>query len=1029
MAEFALLAVKLAVFHAVMVELLKAGAHPRQWRFPAMLKSIVHVAGAWMVLQSGLGLLLIWPIRAVQQTQSLLSALALAVAAGLVVLGFQRIWPNLAQWQQDYRQGWPTLDSTHPAFAFWRSSLAGSVLLLLAMPALLTAAGWAFWPQAASLWLLGYGVVALLWHAVTLNMALPKTVEPGQSAMAVRPADKPSPPSLDPDIALLQAVHNGQVDAALQALEAGANPHQLPSAGAKDQRSLMMISATLSDLRLLRMLIGKGVDVNAFHAGLNPLLSATRDSWHGRSEAVTMLLTNGARSDVTDSDGNTPLHHAMRSTDAAVAALLLDAGADIEAINREGFTPLALACQAANWRIARYMLERKAKVEPAGAVPVMIAAAGAEDDEIGIRLLHKHKAKVDVRNAQQMTPLMVAAQAGLTEVVSALLELGAQVNAQDDAGVTAYMLAAQAGEVEVLKRLQTHPKLSHASLDAQGRSALDHALASGRWSAVACIDPSYALPEHLIEAPLPERRSSGGQQLFAVLSSGDMAAADDLLAAGLQPMGGEMAELLLSFCQQDRREVVNWLLGRGAGLFSIDAQGRSVYRRLMSGSQNLAGLLSHLMSLPVPISGSGTLAAYLECCLRNDFHRRADEQAALQLLQHGADPFGAIAGSTPLALAVRLGWQRVVEALLASGCDVNAPDAAGLTALHHAAQLGRDGMLKLLILAGGDPERRARDGQSPFGVALLNGSAEAIAWLSWPNWHLPSRRLCGSDIPAAVLAGDGEAVKRLLALGLPVNGFDGKGSTALIHACGQGRTAVVRLLLAHGADTGLAAVSGANALWAALSQGHTEVLQELLLAGTDVNQSVAGFPPLNLAAGLGSTEHAAMLLEYGADVQARDGQLQTALHSAAVFLTSEKAKLDSVLLIDSLLRAEIATDAADKHGQTALHLLCGAGLQKSQTMKEALVLSALDRLLQNSPLVDALDARGFTPLHHAAARGYSQLAARLLRAGADRQLRDNLGRSAYDFAVMGGFSDTANLLQDRPERVDIASLLIKKDQG
>jgi ankyrin repeat protein len=172
-----------------------------------------------------------------------------------------------------------------------------------------------------------------------------------------------------------------------------------------------------------------------------------------------------------------------------------------------------------------------------------------------------------------------------------------------------------------------------------------------------------------------------------------------------------------------------------------------------------------------------------------------------------------------------------------------------------------------------------------------------------------------------------------------------------------------------------------------------------------------------------------MLLEYGADVQARDGQTQTALHAAAGFLTSEKAKLDSVLLIDSLLRAGIPTDAADKHGQTALHLLCGASLQKSQALKEGLVLSALDRLLQEAPAIDALDARGFTPLHHAAARGYSQLAARLLRAGADRQLRDNLGRSAYDFAVMGGFSETANLLQDRPERVDIASLLIKKDQG
>ena len=1030
MVEFGELALKLAVFHAVMVELLKAGAHPKQWRFLPMLKSIAHVAGAWLILQCGLALLLIWPIQAVQQTQSLLSALALSVAAGLVVLGLQRIWPNWAQWQQDYRQGWPTLDATHPLFAFWRSALAGFVLLLLAMPALLSAAGWAFWPQASSLWLLAYGVLALLWHAVAANISLPKAAPAGESAVAAAPViAKSQAPSLDPDIALLQAVHNGQVDAALQALEAGANPHQLPTAGAKDQRSLMMIAGTLSDLRLMRMLIGKGVDVNAFHAGLNPLLSATRDSWHGRSEAVTMLLTNGARTDVTDSDGNTPLHHAMRSTDAAVAALLLDAGADIEAVSRDGYTPLALACQAANWRVARYMLERKAKVEPVGAVPVMIAAAGAEDDEIGIRLLHKHKAKVDVRNAVQMTPLMVAAQAGLTEVVSALLELGAQVNAQDDAGITAYMLAAQAGEVEVLKRLQAQPKLSRTAVDAQGRSALDHALANGRWSAVASIDPAYALPEHFSEAPLPERRSSGGQQLFAVLGSGDTAAAEDLLGAGLQPVSTELAELLLSFCQQDRREVVSWLLGHGATVFSSDAQGRSVYGRLMAGTQNLAGLLGYLMALPVPISGTGTLSTYLECCLRNDFHRRADEQTALQLLQQGADPFGSLTGASPLVLAVRLGWQRVVDALLACGCDVNAPDAAGLTALHHAALLGRDGMLKPLILAGGDPERRARDGQSALGVALLNGNTASLAWLSWPNWHLPGRRLCGHDVPAAVLAGDVEAVKRLLELGLPVNAFDSKGSTALIHACGQGQTALVRLLMTHGADAGIAAVSSVSALWAALSQAHTEVLQELLLGGADVNQTVAGFPPLHLASALGSTEHAAMLLEYGADVQARDAQAQTALHAAAGFLASEKAKLDSVLLIDSLLRADIPTDAADKHGQTALHLLCGASLQKSQALKEGLVLSALDRLLQEAPAIDALDARGFTPLHHAAARGYSQLASRLLRAGADRQLRDNLGRSAYDFAVMGGFSETANLLQDRPERVDIASLLIKKDQG
>ena len=134
-------------------------------------------------------------------------------------------------------------------------------------------------------------------------------------------------------------------------------------------------------------------------------------------------------------------------------------------------------------------------------------------------------------------------------------------------------------------------------------------------------------------------------------------------------------------------------------------------------------------------------------------------------------------------------------------------------------------------------------------------------------------------------------------------------------------------------------------------------------------------------------------------------------------------------VIDTLFRAGSDVASADKFGQTAMHLLCGAGLQKGQALKEGLVLLALDRLFQESPQIDALDARGFTALHHAAARGYSQLVVRLLRAGADKNLRDNLGRSAYDFAVMGGFTETADLLQDKPERIDIASLLVKKDQA
>jgi hypothetical protein len=57
------------------------------------------------------------------------------------------------------------------------------------------------------------------------------------------------------------------------------------------------------------------------------------------SQVVKYLISIGANLNLTDEDGDTPLH---ACEEAAVAAILLDAGANIDARNKEGKTALEL---------------------------------------------------------------------------------------------------------------------------------------------------------------------------------------------------------------------------------------------------------------------------------------------------------------------------------------------------------------------------------------------------------------------------------------------------------------------------------------------------------------------------------------------------------------------------------------------------------------------------------------------------------------------------------------------------------------
>jgi len=1028
-------------------------------------RALLALWGGGLLLAGGL---VAWPLLSVLQSGGLGAVLALSAVAGLCVLGLWRTWPL---WHAVEREGgplarqWQALGE-RDASGWHGMAAAACIAAILAGIVLLA------WPQLLppnGRWLLA-GASAIAWpllHLALQRLPAPETLADAAGIPVVEMGGAAStlPQVFEGDLeaALHAAARAGRVDQALALVEAGADTHALPPAGDRDQRSLPVLAAVLPDLRLLRELIAKGADLNAAHAGLTPLLAATRDSWHGRPEAVMTLLANGADPRAADAEGNTPLHHAARSSDPGVAALLRDAAAELDPANAEGLTPLGVACAAGNWRLARFLLERGAKPGIDDGTPALLAAAsGDEDDPAGVQLLLKHKAKVDARDRDGRGALHAAAFQGHADILAALLDAGADVQARDAREATPLLEAARGGRASTFEALRAAgaelaakdidgrnalllaclaetpssalvSRLLELGVDAQaagrdGKRAVEIAAEAGRWRLVALLDPAYALPASVQsgsgDAPAEDRAP------LTLLREGlDTSQYDGLERVAALVSPAELGGLLVDGGTIPGTERIDWLAAQGADLEARDDSGDTAAFKLLARGPAALPALQALLRHGASPAGAGGLARFLAACVAGDQAGRVLEQAALDLLDRGTDPFApSPAGDPALSLAVHLGWDRLIERLLATGVDADARDARGMTALHLAAALAREDVLKTLVRHGAATDMRAQDGQTPLGVALASGRRDLADWLDWRGWALPRRALQPADLPSAATAGDADAVRRLIDLGLEVDAVDAQGCSALLRACGGGHRAVVELLLERGADPQLAARTGATPLSAAVSMRQAEIVDRLLAAGAGLEQRLPGeVTVLMLAAALGLPDLCARLMTAGANVHATDAQGLTPLHCAALYGFTARERTRLLALFDTLLLAGAEVDAAAAGGVTPLLLLIGARAEPGTACDEDVLLAVMEHLLDEGVSLDAQDPRGFGPLHLAALHGLLRVTQRLLRAGADPELRDGLNRTPREVAVMRGFVDVAHEYVPAPTGVSMARFL--RDRG
>lgn len=297
-----------------------------------------------------------------------------------------------------------------------------------------------------------------------------------------------------------------------------------------------------------------------------------------------------------------------------------------------------------------------------------------------------------------------------------------------------------------------------------------------------------------------------------------------------------------------------------------------------------------------------------------------------------------------------------VRSLLAQGCSIHesSEDLVDYVrdAFLLAARNRRLDVLKLLIQHNCDVSKRT-----------LNGNT-ALHLISFDP-EIKSKPIIES------------LVILLLDHGVPLEGKNVKGATALLLSAYESKISIAECLLDHGADISSTDNDGFTALHLAVHEGHHEVVALLLSKGADISSSNNdGYTALHWAAKNGHHEAVALLLSKGAPLEARTIKFSyTPIHLLC------SAHNGSGKIARLLLEAGIDKEAVSGFkSQRALHMAALKGK-----------LEVLNELLVFGVEIDAPADYDWRALHYAKFWGHWRIIGALLAGGANPCLKNDHG--------------------------------------
>lgn len=617
-----------------------------------------------------------------------------------------------------------------------------------------------------------------------------------------------------------------------------------------------------------------------------------------------------------------------------------------------------------------------------------------------VKILLRFKADYNIVDMFGNSALMEAASEGHDAVVLALLEAGANPWASKYDGNTVLHLAVKRGHSSTVDILVREGNADAHAFNHSGESPLSFAAASGYTESVVSLlgeGPPTRGFESLILAIYIAASRGRVDCLKAIVNYG---VPIDLKAeAGWSPLQRAV--------RKSDYEAAIILLQHGASVTQLYYHGNSIMHYTTDGA-----MMEYLIDYNAPVNW---------CNLQNftPLHIAAKmgrEEAVKLLLANTYELWHEIdsksdEGLTALHYAVKGGYLRVVDVLLAGGASSSVADYTGQTAVHIAVDLDDVDVLNILL---SDDLYAAKivdnSGRSPIHLAAQHGYMESLTFLlsSAIGWELRDyqREFNGwTPLHIATAAGCCDAVHELLLVNASPDKRDISLQTPLHIAAASGNARLVILLLDGGASIDVKDHLGLTPLLVAVRCECIRIVQVMLTEGaSSKTTNLTGQTAIHIAAeskGRFCREIVQDLIAHGAPVAHQDRQGYTPLHVAVM-----KGRTDVVLAILEARQGECGISVVDnKNGFTPLHY--AAGLEHSAATEDIVAM-----LLAHGAPVDARNQEGTSPLFRACAYENLSVVQTLLSSGASPGTGGKEGFTLLHDACMKGQTEVVRLLLD-----------------